>query len=200
MRVTGVILAGGLATRFAGKPKGLEYVGGLRIIDRVATALRAATDDLLLIANAPDAPSWLPGVPTAPDVRPAAGSLGGIHAALTHAATPVIIVAWDMPFVPAPLLTALRTAAADADVIADAVVPESPSHRGLEPLCAYYTPACLPAIEHHLDAGDHRVISFFPDVHVTHYPLSKVAQFGDPSRIFLNVNTPSDLPAAEELR
>jgi molybdopterin-guanine dinucleotide biosynthesis protein A len=194
MRVTGVILAGGLATRYGGAPKGLERVHGLRIIDRVAAVLHATTDDLLLIANAPDAPTWLPGVRTAPDVRLACGSLGGIHAALTHAATPVIIVAWDMPFVPAPLLTALRTT---AEAGADVVVPES---RGLEPLCAYYAPSCLPAIEHHLDAGDRRVISFFDDVRVTRLPVSEVALFGDPSRIFLNVNTPFDLPHAEELR
>ena len=37
------ILAGGHATRFGGKPKGLEKVGGERILDRVAQAVRAAT-------------------------------------------------------------------------------------------------------------------------------------------------------------
>ncbi len=50
-RCTGVILAGGEATRYDGRPKGLESVGGLRIIDRVAAALGEVTDDLLLIAN-----------------------------------------------------------------------------------------------------------------------------------------------------
>ena len=59
---TGVILAGGAASRYGGLPKGLERVGGKRIIDRVAGALLEVTDDLLLVANSPDADTWLPGV------------------------------------------------------------------------------------------------------------------------------------------
>ena len=44
MRCTGVVLAGGLATRYGGRPKGLEHVEGVRIIDRVAAALRAVAE------------------------------------------------------------------------------------------------------------------------------------------------------------
>ncbi|MEY4608770.1 MAG: MobA-like transferase domain, partial [Gemmatimonadota bacterium] len=43
MSCTGVILAGGGATRFGGRPKGLEVVAGERIIDRVARGLRMVT-------------------------------------------------------------------------------------------------------------------------------------------------------------
>jgi molybdopterin-guanine dinucleotide biosynthesis protein A len=193
-RCTGVILAGGNASRYGGAPKGLERVGGRRIIDRLAQSLAAASDDLLLIANDPDAASWLPGVRCAADIRPGSGSLGGIHAALVHAGGPVLVVAWDMPFVPAGLLTALRAAGATAD----AAVPESGSRRGLEPLCAYYAPACVPAIERRLDADDRRVIGFFDDVRVARVGADVVARFGDPSMIFMNVNTPDELGLAEE--
>jgi molybdopterin-guanine dinucleotide biosynthesis protein A len=175
-------------------PKGLERVGGRRIIDRVRDALADACDDLLLIANDPAAEAWLPGVRRASDVRPGLGSLGGIHAALVHAGGPVLIVAWDMPFVPSGLLEALRTAGTSADV----VVPESGSRRGLEPLCAYYGPGCIAAIERRLDADDRRVIGFFADVRVTRLDASVVAGFGDPSIIFMNVNTPDELGMAEE--
>ncbi|MDQ8155527.1 MAG: NTP transferase domain-containing protein, partial [Gemmatimonadota bacterium] len=82
----GVILAGGGATRFGGEPKGLRVVDGSRIIDRVADALRGAADELLLVANDPGAAAWLPGVRALPDVRRGDGALGGLHAALTHAA------------------------------------------------------------------------------------------------------------------
>jgi molybdopterin-guanine dinucleotide biosynthesis protein A len=192
---TGVILAGGQAMRYAGRPKGLERVGGVRIIDRVAEALRGTADALLLIANDPDAADWLPGVPTAPDVRPGLGSLGGIYSALVRAGGPVLVVAWDMPFVPTSLLAALRLAAAETD--ADAVVPESGSPRGLEPLCALYTPSCVGPIERRLDAGDLRVVAFYDDVRLVRLPVETVATFGDPTRIFLNVNTPEDLARAE---
>ena len=59
--VRGAILAGGGATRFGGRPKGLEIVGGERILDRVAEVLASALGmPPILIANAPDAGSWPP--------------------------------------------------------------------------------------------------------------------------------------------
>ena len=192
-RCTGVILAGGAASRYGGRPKGLERVGGQRVIDRVAAALRDAADDLLLVANDPASRAWLLDVPVASDVRTNCGSLGGIHAAIVRAEGPVLVVAWDMPFVPSALLRRLR----DVGAHADAVLPESGSRRGLEPLCAYYSPACVPAIERRLDAGDMRVVSFFDDVHVERVPEQEVRMFGDPAVLFVNVNTPDDLALAE---
>jgi len=221
---TGVILAGGAASRFGGMPKGLERVNGRRIVDRVAAALREVTDSLLLIANADDAASWLPGVRTERDVRVGLGALGGLHAALAHAETDVLLVAWDMPFVSAALLGEMRrlgeggeqagtpmstamttptrtptspTRAAQEFALsesADVVIPESDgSRRGVEPLCAWYSARCLPAVERTLDAGDLRVIGFHDQVRVQRLPLARVSDFGDPVRLFSNVNTPSDL-------
>src|SRR5262249_7311953 len=102
-RITGVILAGGQATRLGGQPKGLEALRGVRIIDRIVAALRGVSDDLLLSANDPAAVAWLPGIRTVADVRPGVGSLGGIYSALIHSGGPVIVVAWDMPFVTSSL-------------------------------------------------------------------------------------------------
>jgi molybdopterin-guanine dinucleotide biosynthesis protein A len=159
----------------------------------VAESLREAADSLLLIANDPVASTWLPDVPIAADVRTNCGSLGGIHAAIVRAGKPVLVVAWDMPFVPAALLRALR----DAGARADAALPESGSRRGVEPLCAYYSTTCVPAIERRLDANDMRVISFFEDVRVERLSEQDVRRFGDPAVLFMNVNTPDDLALAE---
>ena len=190
---TGVVLAGGAASRYGGLPKGLELVAGRRIIDRVADALREVTDDLLLVANDPGAESWLPGVPVQRDIVPNAGGLGGIHAALHAASQPVLMVAWDMPFVPAALLARLRELGDGADV----AVPESGSRRGVEPLCAFYAPACLRAIERRLADGDLRVVGFHEHVRVARLPADEVSAFGDPELLFMNVNTPDDLARAE---
>lgn len=198
---TGVILAGGGATRYGGRPKGLERVGGVRIIDRVAAVLREVTDDLLLIANAPDAADWLPGVRTHGDIRPGEGALGGLHAALSHAGNDILLVAWDMPFVPRGLLAALRArgeAAPLANRTADVVIPESDgSRRGVEPLCAWYAHSCIGPVTASLEAGDRRVIAFHDDVRVVRLPLPEVSAFGDPAVMFSNVNTPGDLAEAE---
>jgi molybdopterin-guanine dinucleotide biosynthesis protein A len=193
-KCTGVILAGGEASRYYGLPKGLERVGGRRVIDRVASALRDVTDELLLIANAPVANMWLHGVRTATDVQPGQGSLGGIHAALVRARSAVLVVAWDMPFVPASLLAELRALGETADV----AVPESDGRRGVEPLCAYYAPSCITPIETRLAAGDRRVIGFFEAVRVARLPAERVRAHGDPARLFMNINTPDDLELAEQ--
>jgi len=192
-RVTGVVLAGGLSTRYGGLPKGLERVRGVRIIDRVRAALEPVVDTLLLIGNDDRASEWLPDVPCAGDVLRDVGSVAGIHAALVHAGTPVLVVAWDMPFVPSGLLRTLRDAGRDSD----AAVPESDSRRGLEPLCAYYSPACTGAIERRIAAGDRRVIAFYDDVRVARVPAEVVSQFGDPALLFMNVNTPEERVRAE---
>jgi molybdopterin-guanine dinucleotide biosynthesis protein A len=192
---TGVILAGGQASRYGGRAKGLERVSGARVIDRVASVLSAETDALLLIANDPAASEWMPGVRVAGDVRAGIGSLAGIHAALVHAGTAVIVVAWDMPFVPRALIAELRARGEHADVVA----PESgSSRRGLEPLCAFYSQACIAPIERSLDADDRRVIGFFDQVRVARVPAEEVRRFGDPERLFMNVNSPDELALAEQ--
>jgi len=192
----GAVLAGGAARRYGGRPKGLLEVGGRRILDRVVDAVAAVTGaPPLLVANAPDAPSWRPDLETTPDARPGCGSLGGIYTAVAAAPEPVLCVAWDMPFVPQALLRALVEGATSGGF--DAFLPESGGRRGVEPLCAVYGPACRAAIERRLDAGDLKAISFHADVRVGILSLDRVRPFGDPDELFFNVNTPEDLAQAE---
>lgn len=190
-----VILAGGAASRFGGRPKGLELVGGRRILDRVVDAMvEAFGTPPILIANAADAPSWRPDLVLRPDVRPGEGALGGIHAAVVAGAgAPVVVAAWDMPFVPAALLAELAGRLTGAD----AVLPASDGRRGVEPLLAAYGPACLGPIAKALDRGDRRAIAFHDAVRVDILPLEAVRRHGDPGDIFLNVNTADDLSHAE---
>lgn len=195
-RVAGAVLAGGGATRFEGKPKGLERVGGVRILDRLVDvfgeALGAAP---LLVANAPDARTWRPDLQVVADVRPGMGSLGGLYTAVLKAPAPVVCVAWDMPFVTPGLVRALADGLAEWD----AFLPESGGHRGVEPLCAGYGPACAGAIAASIEAGDLRAIGFHRAVRVGRLPLAAVRRLGNPARLFFNVNTADDLARADAL-
>jgi len=195
-RVAGAVLAGGGATRFEGRPKGLARVAGARILDRLVDvfgeALGAAP---LLVANAPDAPTWRPDLRVVADVRPGMGSLGGIYTAVVEAPAPVVCVAWDMPFVTPGLVRALADGLAEWD----ALLPESDGRRGVEPLCAAYGPACAAAIAASLEAGDLRAIGFHRAVRVGRLPLEAVRRLGDPARLFFNVNTADDLARADAL-
>jgi molybdopterin-guanine dinucleotide biosynthesis protein A len=165
------------------------------MLDSVADLLTEVTGSPpYLIANAADAGQWRPGLPLVRDVISGAGALGGIHAALSAAAGgPVLCVAWDLPFLTAPLLSALLEGMTGVD----ACLPESGGPRGLEPLCAVYGPACRAAIERRIDAGDVRAIAFHDDVRVGTLSLARVRTFGDPARLFFNVNTAEDVERAE---
>lgn len=194
--IRGAILAGGGATRFAGRPKGLESVGGERILDRlVAECERAFGAAPLLVANAPEAQAWRPDLRVVTDTRPGLGSLGGIYTAVLEAPAPVVCVAWDMPFVTAELLGALAAGLAEHD----AFLPESDGRRGVEPLCAAYGPACGQAIAASAGAGDLRAIGFHSRIRVGVLPLDQVRRLGDPARLFFNVNTADELARAEAL-
>jgi len=192
-RVRGAILAGGAARRFGGRPKGLELVAGIRILDRVVAALFEATGEPpILIANQPDAPGWHAGLRVVPDRIAEAGTLGGLHAAVVEAPAPVLCVAWDMPFVSAGLLRRLARGLGEAD----AVLPASGGRRGMEPLCAAYGPAVREPIEAAIARGDFRAIAFHDQVRVDILSVEEVRSFGAPERLFFNVNTVDDLRTA----
>ena len=191
--VRGAILAGGGATRMGGAPKGLMEVHGLRILDRLVDAFVSALGTLpLLVANAPEAPGWRPDLRVVPDRLPGFGTLGGLYTAVLEAPAPVVCVAWDMPFVPITLIRELGEGLAGADV----VIPASGGRRGVEPLCAGYGPATGPAMAVALDRGDLRAIAFHGAVRVRILPDSEVRRFGDPDRLFFNLNTADDLVRA----
>jgi molybdopterin-guanine dinucleotide biosynthesis protein A len=100
-----------------------------------------------------------------------------------------------MPFLDPRLLTRLRDAGGEAEI----VVPESGGRRGVEPLCAYYSVDCIPAIEAAIARGDHRVVGFYDELRVRRIPLEEVRAIGEPELLFLNVNTPEERARAEEI-
>ncbi|HEX6747668.1 MAG TPA: molybdenum cofactor guanylyltransferase [Longimicrobium sp.] len=195
----GAILAGGASRRF-GAAKALAEVGGRRIVERVRDALAAAVDDVILIANEPELFGDL-DLPARGDLRPGLGAAAGIETALRWAMEMgrpgAVCVACDMPFVSPALLRELVRRARDGD--ADAVVPESTGRRGIEPLCAWYSVACLPAVERALASDERSLHALLATVRAGRIPLAEVRRFGDPEIIFMNVNTPDDHRRAIDL-
>ncbi len=190
----GAILAGGQASRYEGRPKGLEPVGGVRILDRLVEAFREAFGTLpLLVANDPEARAWRPDLRITTDLLPGAGTLGGLYTAVAAAPAPVVCAAWDMPFVTAVLLRRLAAGLERHD----AFLPASGGRRGMEPLCAAYGPSCRKPMEDSIASGDLRAIGFHSAVDVGILPLEEIRRFGDPALMFLNVNTPEDRTRAE---
>lgn len=193
-KCVGAILAGGASARMAGAPKGLEPVGGSRIIDRVSRALSESADSVVLIANDPAAAEWIPGMSVIRDQRPGLGAMSGLHAGLSATGADLLAVAWDMPFVPAAILRALRETGETTD--ADIVVPRSNSPWGFEPLVAWLRDVALAPVELMIDAGDGRVGALAGHAKLL---TVDVSSWGDPDELFLSVNAPDDLAIASRI-
>lgn len=190
------VLAGGAASRFGGRAKGLENVGGIRALDRVVEALIAATGSPpTLIANAPEAAEWRRGLTVVEDVIRHRGSLGGILTAVAAGEGPVLIVGWDMPFVTPGVLGDLVSHSTDYDVF----LPESLGPLGVEPLCGVYGPACEDPIRRSIENEDLRTTAFHSEVRAGTLSLEQITTHGDPEVLFFNVNEPDDLARAETL-
>lgn len=193
MRITGVIQAGGKSTRMGGRPKALMELGGRRIIERVVGALEGAVDDLLVVTNTPDLYAFL-GLPMVADVYPEGGSLGGIYSGLTAAAgEAAFTVACDMPFLRREVVRLVVERAGLADVVIPRVGGQ------YETLHAVYHKTCRPHMEARLARGQLKIVGFFDQVRVVTIDEAEVAPYGDPTVVFMNVNTPAELERARVL-
>jgi len=192
LEISAAILAGGRATRFGGADKASLVVGGLRIVERQLAAIGAVTDDVRIVAN--DAARYAAlGVRVVPDLIAGVGPLGGLYTALVDARHDrVLVLACDLPFVPAALLERLAMESGTAQQV-DAVVPRTA--RGLEPLCAVYWKACAGRAQAQIARGDLRMTALLADLHVRELGRDVLAPY-DGEALFENVNTPHDYARA----
>jgi molybdopterin-guanine dinucleotide biosynthesis protein A len=182
----GVVLAGGRGSRLGGAKPTTE-LAGRPLITYPLAALAAAGLEAALVAK-PD--TDLPPLDAdvlaeqAEPVHP----LTGIVAALRQTGRPIVVVGCDFPFVPAALLRAL------ADAPEPLVVPAPGGDA--QPLVARWTPGLLLALEDALDREEplrRTVAALSPRL----LDDAELAPFGDPARVFFNVNTAADLRRAE---
>jgi molybdopterin-guanine dinucleotide biosynthesis protein A len=183
---TGVLVAGGRATRFGGLRKGSLRVGGETIADRTLRLFRALFDDVLVVANDP-APWEEARVRVVPDTLAGKGAPGGLHAALLNAGTGWVFTAGaDMPFLapePIALLAAWRPGAR-------AVVPR---WRGrLEPLHAFWSAGLLGEVERRLLAGDPSLQQLATGLGARIVDEEAWAEVDPKGRAFENANTAED--------
>jgi molybdopterin-guanine dinucleotide biosynthesis protein A len=185
--VVAFVVAGGRSARM-GRDKALLPWEGQTLLDHALHRLRAITRDVRILCG-PEPRYADHGVPLVPDL-PAdegGGALAGVHAGLEAQGERLgLFLAVDLPHVTPDLLAALVEAAADAD----AAVPVTA--RGPEPLCAAYGPACREPARRLIAAGNPKLTGFWPEVRVRELGSKDLARFGDPGRLFANLNTPDD--------
>jgi molybdopterin-guanine dinucleotide biosynthesis protein A len=160
----------------------------------VLSALAAVTREQIVVANDPSATEWFPGRRVVADEDPGIGPLGGLATALWAAGgAPVLVVAWDMPFVTAGLLAALRD---EGERDRTSVIPVHGVADRAEPLCAYYRPEALPVCLSLIAAGERRARALhaaLPGARTLRG--AELERHGDPAYLFTSVDSVERLEA-----
>ena len=184
------ILTGGRASRLGGTRKATLTIGGYRIIDRQLDVLRRVADPVFAVSS--QAAPTDADIPIVRDRYPDHGALGGIFTAIADSPHDhTLVVACDMPFLNAPLLAYM------AGLDADLVIPRTA--RGLEPLCAVYSKACLESIRSRLERGELEASVLPGRVKVVEVGPEVLAAYDPDGLLFINVNTPHDYERATEV-
>ncbi|WP_434461977.1 molybdenum cofactor guanylyltransferase MobA [Serratia plymuthica] len=107
--ITGIILAGGRATRMGGEDKGLVQVARIPLYQHVLARLQPQVGSIAISANRNQARYQESGLPTIGDLTTDfSGPLAGILAGLRYAATEwVVFVPCDVPDFPTTLVEQL---------------------------------------------------------------------------------------------
>jgi len=169
--ILGAVLAGGRSSRF-GSDKAIATLGDRSLVEHAAAAIRPHVDEVVVIGERSGGLADMP--------RADLGPLGGIAAALDHAAARgfrcVLTIGCDMPIVPAGLIETL--------------LRREPSFCADAPVLGLWPAACGAQLLAHIETGDERSVRGWARS-IGALPIS----WREP---LANVNTPADLTRLEQ--
>ena len=183
-QVTGVILAGGRATRMGGVDKGLVPINGRPMIAWVIDALRPQVATVMINANRSHDRYGEFGCPVIDDGDSEfRGPLAGMASAMRSAKTPyVAVVPCDSPLITGDLVERLYAA------VASSGSPAAVAHDGerLQPVFALLARTLLADLAGYLDNGQRKIDRWYAR-HVY-----ESVDFSDVAESFANINAPED--------
>jgi molybdopterin-guanine dinucleotide biosynthesis protein A len=188
--IVGIVLAGGESRRM-GRDKAALALGGATLAAGAAQRLATVCPEVAVADRGRRLVPGFPSLADGPGRGPAAGLLG---AARAYPGRPLLALACDLPHVPVPLLAELARQEG-----ADWVVPRWSG--GVEPLCALWGARALARLEARMARGVYALWSLADeeDLAIRWLDEDRLAAFGPPGALFLNVNTPEELERARRL-
>lgn len=187
--ITGVILAGGRASRMGGKDKGLIELNSRPLIEYVIEAISPQVQSIIINANRNLAQYRSYGYPVINDRIPDyAGPLAGMLAALEKTESELLLcVPCDGPWLPGDLIERLYTALQEQDA------EVSCAHDGerLHPVIALLRQSLRRPLAEYIDQGGRAVHRWLKS--------RRLAQvdFSDHPELFVNINTADELQRVE---
>lgn len=187
-RTIGLILAGGRSRRMQGRDKALLAVHGETLLAHAIRRLRPQVDALALNSNAAPDTFDAYGLPVISDRLPGfLGPLAGIHAGLMQYPDDFLVtVAVDLPFLPADLVTRLRSG---LDTKSCTYASDAERHA----LVLLWRPGTAASVQDYLQRGG-RSLKDYLAVHGQPVRFDRPQDRG----LFCNINTPEDLARAEQ--
>lgn len=189
-QVTGVILAGGRATRMGGVDKGLVPVGGRPMAAWVLDTLSPQVAEVLINANRSHDSYREFGCPVVADAeQDFRGPLAGIESGLRAARTPWVVFApCDSPLICDDLVSRLHAA------LSAAQTRIAVAHDGdrLQPVFALLGRTLLDDLVRYLDDGGRKVDRWYEAQGYA------IADFSDVPGSFENINAPTDRRALND--
>jgi molybdopterin-guanine dinucleotide biosynthesis protein A len=186
---TGVILAGGRATRMGGRDKGLLPLAGKPMVEWVMAALKPQVADIIINANRNLDAYAAYGYRVVSDrLHGFCGPLAGIASSMESASTPYIVTTpCDSPLVPLDLAYQLYQALH----INRAEISVAHNGERLQPVFALLTCTLSSSLLSYLEAGERKIDTWY-----SRHKLA-IVDFSDSADAFININTPVEIQAIE---
>jgi molybdopterin-guanine dinucleotide biosynthesis protein A len=190
--ITGLILAGGRATRMGEVDKGLQQFRGAPMGLHVMMRLQPQVGDLMINANRNLGPWEAFGVPVWPDeIGGFAGPLAGLHTGLSHCSTPWLVTApCDSPFLPEDLVERLAQGLESRQADLAVAVTGSGPTRQPHPVFCLVSANLLAHLDGFLKSGGRKVDAWYASLDVAE------VEFPD-ELAFRNINSLEELQRYE---
>jgi molybdopterin-guanine dinucleotide biosynthesis protein A len=179
-----------------GKDKGLLPFLGVPLINRLIDRFSDFAPEILIISNNPVLAQEV-DLPVGKDVIPGRGALGGLLTALTLPSTPLVgLIGVDLPFASPGLIREMADRLGDSSW--DCVIPST--EFGLEPLHAVYRrEVCLTYVQEAINQDLWKMNSWHGNAKLKILDPGETRKITGSDVTFLNLNTPEEFSAAEDL-
>lgn len=190
---TGIILAGGKASRINKNKALIKLPDGKTLVQKTINSLKQVLSEILIVTNDKelygDYEARIVG-----DLIKEKGPLGGIFTGLCYSTSYCnFVMGCDMPFPQVRLIEMLLEKCDNQDVVI-------PKYQGdVEPLFAVYSKNSLPVIFDHIRKGDLKIRHIFKKLRVEQVAEKEIDTVDPEHLSFFNINTEEDLKKAQTL-
>lgn len=194
--MTGIVLAGGKATRMGGLcDKAFLKIEDEPIINRQISALKKLFKEIIVVTNSADNYRDVKGISAVSDVLLGRGPLGGIYSGLLASRSFYnFVIACDMPFINESLIRYMLENKDGYDIVISRIDDK------FHPLFGFYSKNCITHIEEMLRRGDLKISNLFLKVRTHFISRQEIEKYDKGLHSLVNINTREELAKERKMR